>query len=435
VMGGGLEAASARRVGFGPLVPDPDGLFDLPAGFSYKIIARIGEVMDDGLRVPGLPDGMAAFEGPNGTTVVVCNHELSAGDIKRGPFGDDGRTMGPVRRRDLYDAGEDDSVPSPGGTTNIVYDTKRQQKLSQFLSLGGTLRNCAGGPTPWGTWLTCEETMVRAGEDGCLKDHGYVFEVPAVAEPSLASPRAIKAMGRFNHEAVCVDPRTSIVYLTEDRGDGLVYRFIPNTPRDMHGGGRLQAMAVRGRNGLDTRNWGGAAVELGATLETEWIDVEDIDAPEDDLRHRGFAAGAARFARGEGVIWTDDAAYIVCTDGGALKKGQIFRYEPSPYEGTVNESERPGRLSLFVEADDPEALDMPDNIGVAPWGDLVLCEDGGGVDYLVGVTPDGELYKLGRNARNSSELAGACFSPDGTTLFVNMQGFGLTLAVTGPWRS
>ncbi len=435
VMGASPDFAPSTPVGFGPLVPDPEGLIDLPAGFSYRVIARMGDRMDDGLRFPGLPDGMAAFEGPDGLTVLVCNHELDPGDHRRSPFHNEGRSLGPIRPQELYDTGERGGIPSPGGTTNIVYDTKNQKRVAQFLSLAGTLRNCAGGPTPWGTWLTCEETMVRAGQDGCLKDHGYVFEVPAVARPSLARPVPIKEMGRFNHEAVCVDPRTSIVYLTEDRGDGLLYRFIPKRPRDMHAGGTLQALAVRDRPGLDTRNWENRTVPLETALEVEWIDLADIDAPEDDLRHRGFHAGAARFARGEGIIWANDAAYIVCTNGGALRKGQVYRYQPSPSEGTPAEADQPGRLSLFVEADDPEALDMPDNIGVAPWGDLVLCEDGRGQQFVVGVTPEGRLYKLARNARNESEFAGGCFSPDGSTFFVNMQGLGLTLAITGPWRS
>ena len=432
VMGASVAEPS---VGFGPLLPDSGGLLDLPQGFSYKVIATMGERMSDGLLVPGLPDGMAAFPGANGVTVLVVNHELSPGDVKRSPFGEKNELAGLVRRTDIYDPGDSRGGPVGGGTTTIVYDTVAGKKRTQFLSLAGTARNCAGGPTPWGSWLTCEETMVRAGEGGCVRDHGYVFEVPATTTRALAEPRPITAMGRFNHEAVCVDPRTGIVYLTEDRHDGLLYRFIPRTPGKLHRGGRLEAMVVRGRPSCDTRNWEAQDFRVNAEHEVEWLALDDTNPREDDLRLRGFESGAARFARGEGITWAEDAAYVVCTNGGGLRKGQVWKYVPSPEEGKQGEREQAGRLSLFVESEDPSALDMPDNIGVAPWGDLVLCEDGGGEQFVVGVSPSGELYKLARNARDGTEFAGGCFSPDGSTLFVNMQGLGLTLAITGPWKS
>jgi secreted PhoX family phosphatase len=301
------------------------------------------------------------------------------------------------------------------------------------MSLAGTLRNCAGGPTPWGSWLTCEETVARAGQAGNQRDHGWVFEVPATAEVGLADPQPIKAMGRFNHEAVAVDPRTGVIYLTEDRGDGLVYRFIPTAPGDLLKGGRLEALAVRGEPGFDTRNWKRQAIRPGEAVEVEWIPMDGTDAPEDDLRFRGVGAGAAPFARGEGIAWGEDAAYIVCTSGGAKRRGQVFRYRPSEHEGTPAEVDHPGTLSLFIEPEDADVVDMPDNVCVAPWGDLILCEDGPGEQGLVGVTPQGQLYRFARNARSNSEFAGACFSPDGSTMFVNIQHDGLTIAVTGPW--
>jgi secreted PhoX family phosphatase len=181
--------------GFGPLRPDPEGILDLPGGFSYKIISRWGDEMADGLLVPGLPDGMAAFEGPDGTTVLVRNHEVSNGDRERGAFGEDLSRLDRIDRSKIYDPGEN-GVPSFGGTTTLVYDTREQKLVRQFLSSAGHVRNCAGGVTPWGTWLTCEETVLRAGEDGAAKNHGYVFEVPATAETRARRSRLpIRAWG------------------------------------------------------------------------------------------------------------------------------------------------------------------------------------------------------------------------------------------------
>lgn len=420
--------------GFGPLVRDPARLLDLPEGFSYRIISRLGDEMHDGLIVPGLPDGMAAFEGEGGLTILVRNHELDLRDQKISPFGPRAERLARIPRHRLYDPGRE-GRPAPAGTTTLVYDTREHRLVREFLSSAGHARNCAGGITPWGSWLTCEETVTRAGEDGAARDHGYVFEVPATAEIRIADPVPLRALGRFNHEAVCIDPRTGIVYQTEDRGDGLLYRLIPKAPGRLHEGGVLQALAVRDRPGLDTRNWEGAPISLDQTLEVEWIDLENIESPEDDLRLRGFRAGAARFARGEGIHWGDGSAYIVCTNGGRAKRGQVWRYTPSPAEGAASEQDAPGRLALFVEPNNRDLLDMPDNIAVAPWGDLILCEDGSDDQFLVAVTPEGRLSKLARNARSGGEFAGACFSPDASTMFVNMQHEGLTLAITGPWKT
>jgi hypothetical protein len=419
----------------GPLRPDPDGLFDLPAGFSYEIVSRYGDVMDDGFRVPHRPDGMATFPGPDGTTLLVRNHEIDAdAPMEEGPFrpeGDASRSQMPDA--DLYDPGKG-RRGGLGGTTTVVYDTDRQAVRRQFVSLAGTIRNCAGGPTPWNSWLTCEETVQRA-DDSFAKDHGYVFEVPATATPQRAAPRPIRAMGRFNHEAVAVDPKSGVVYLSEDRHDGLLYRYLPNERGALHKGGRLQCCCVRGHDSLDTRNWGdGPDIAPGTTFEVTWMDLDDVDPPEDDLRKRGYADGAARFAREEGMWYGNDAVYVACTNGGHIQKGQVWRYTPSPHEGTDRETEAPGTLELFVEPNDTTVLENADNLTVAPWGDVIACEDGSGTDTLVGITPEGQFYKLGRNARSNSELAGAVFSPDGSTLFMNVQHEGLTLAITGPWN-
>lgn len=444
-------AAAARTIaplasgaGYGPLLPDPARLFDLPAGFSYKVIARAGDPMADGLVTPGLPDGMAAFPGPGGLTLLVCNHELTS-DADMAPLGPFGAQLQHLAKLDpsrIYDRGHG-RRPALGGTTTLVFDTKTQTLRSRHLSLAGTIRNCAGGPTPWGTWITCEESVIAPGshpDEGDATDlersHGWCFEVPAAAEPSLAEPRPILGMGRFNHEAVAVHPDSGVVYLTEDRHDGLIYRFIPATPGTLHAGGRLQALALHAAPSFDTRNWDTpGAVKPGAPMPVRWIDLADTAAPKDDLRLRGFAAGAARFARGEGMWYGRDSIFFACTNGGPKRLGQLWRYTPSPSEGAPAEASAPGTLELFVESHDSGVIKNADNITVAPWGDLIVCEDSGKDNGLHGVTPAGEVYRLGRNVGSDSELAGSAFSPDGTTLFVNIQVDGLTLAVTGPWRA
>lgn len=425
--------AAPVRDRFGPLVPDPDGILALPEGFSYTLFSRAGEEMDDGFLVPGMHDGMAAFPGPDGHTVLVRNHEISWGTpAARGPFGPANERLALLDADRLYDAGRA-GTPALGGTTTLLFDTRTQRLVGHRLSLIGTLRNCAGGPTPWGTWLTCEETVDLAG-GGRARDHGWVFEVPATWDAPLADPEPLRALGRFNHEAVAVHDGSGCLYLTEDDGEGLFYRFVPDEPGRLAAGGRLQALAVRRRPSLDTRNWSGVGVAPGQWVDVEWLDLDQVEAPADDLRHRGFAAGAARFARGEGIWGGDDGIYFACTNGGSARAGQIWRYRPSPDEGTPDEKGRPGALELFLEPNDSTLVEHADNLTMAPWGDLVVCEDGTGDDYLLGVTPEGEIYRLGHNVSGPGEFAGACFSPDGSTLFVNMQSQGWSFAITGPWH-
>ncbi|MEX2640900.1 MAG: alkaline phosphatase PhoX [Balneolales bacterium] len=419
--------------GYGSLRPDPNGILDLPEGFSYTLVSRTGERMNDGYFVPSSHDGMAAFPGPGNRTILVRNHEISAGASPgSGPFGNNNGLMRQLNRTHLYDAGSN-GTPCLGGTTTLVYNTQSQQLESHHLSLAGTLRNCAGGPTPWNTWVTCEETVDRAG-DALSEDHGYNFEVPVSDQPGLATPVALKAMGRFNHEAIAVDPASGIVYETEDRGDGLIYRFIPHVPGKLAEGGRLQALSITGTPSMDTRNWESQLVETGHELDVSWIDVEDVTSMDDDLRIRGFEKGAARFARGEGMWYGDGTIFFACTNGGRERKGQIWKYTPSAQEGKTEEQNDPGRLELFVEPNDSNLVENADNLTISPWGDLIVCEDGPGDQNLVGITPDGSLYRFGHNSMNNSEFAGATFSPDGSTFFVNIQSPGFTVAITGPWE-
>lgn len=435
----GLVTETKAARGYGPLVPDPYRAFDLPQGFDYRVISQAGQVMDDGLLVPALPDGMAAFPGPDGKVILIRNHEVAAGIPRQGAFGWTNELLPRVKKNRLYDPGHG-QTPSLGGTTTLVYDPKTQTVERQYLSLAGTQRNCAGGPTPWNSWVSCEETdNVRAGQD-CEHDHGYNFEVPATTKMQLVKPVALKDMGRFRHEAIAVDPKSGVVFQTEDRDDGAIYRFIPNVPGKLQQGGRLQALIIATELSRDTRNWPettpeGDVIKPGKAYHVDWVDITDVESPEDDLRHQARRKNAATFARGEGMWYGNGGVYFACTNGGREKLGQIWKYTPSPYEGHAEEKEIPGTLELFIEPNDHSLCQNADNITIAPWGDLIICEDGSGSDRLLGITPQGNAYLLGENKVSSGELCGCCFSPDGQTLFFNMQAEGLTIAITGPWQN
>lgn len=446
----GLAATNASNVEqayfnqtnpYGDLIPDPAGLFDLPAGFEYRVLSTVGEEMSDGLLAAGDFDGMGCFAGPDGRLTLVRNHELMPQEIEASAFGVDASRLDRIDRSRIHDWTEA-GLPHLGGTSHLIIDPQTLTVERSFMSLAGTANNCAGGVTPWGSWVTCEETELTAGPSAGV-DHGYCFEVPASAT-GLIEPVPLRAMGRFRHEAIAVDPASGAVYQTEDkRGTALFYRYLPDHPGELARGGRLQALAVRGRPGLDLRNLSASADNLrpGEWVEVEWIDMEEVDAPNADLAERGHAAGAARFTRGEGLWWGQGECYFTCTDGGPAGIGQIWRYQPSPHEGQPGERAQPGRLQLFVESGDDRIMEYCDNLCVAPWGDLIVAEDGPRDQYIRGVTPSGEVYTIGRNAftgpdGEKSEICGPCFSPDGSTLFFNIQRHpGRTFAVRGPWRA
>jgi secreted PhoX family phosphatase len=420
-----LEHGSALR-GYGALQPDPAGLLDLPPGFRYRVISAFGDRMDDGLVVPDRADGMGCFALDRRRVALVRNHELQARHQDTGP------ARGAKVPLAAYDR-DDQGQALPGGTTTVVYDLVSGKVESQHLSLAGTIRNCAGGTTPWGSWLTCEEDVTRAG-NGVGRDHGWVFEVPAKAR-KLSEPVPLTAMGRFNHEAAAVDPRTGIVYLTEDRDDSLLYRFLPQARGELIRGGRLQALAAVDGGVRDSRNWNGIGLPRNAWAKCRWVDLDGVESPDDDLRQRGAAQGAMLFARGEGIHFGAGEFYFCCTSGGAAKLGQVMRYRPSRFEGQPGERDEPGLLQNFVESADEAVFNFGDNLTVAPNGHLIVCEDQytDVVDnHLRGVTPTGAVYTFAR-LRAQTELAGACFSPDGSTLFVNAYSPGRTLAITGPW--
>lgn len=267
-------------------------------------------------------------------------------------------------------------------------------------------------------------------------DHGYNFEVPASPETGLVDPVPLKAMGRFRHEAVAVDPRSGIVFQTEDTSDSLIYRYIPTLPGQLAKGGKLHALGIKGQPSVDTRNWietGEPSILPGHPMNVQWFDLTQVESPQDVLRFQEYYKGAACFARGEGMWHGNGEIYFACTNGGANKSGQIFRYRPSPYEGEPGEMNTPGRLELYLEPNNTDLLEHADNLTVAPWGDLIICEDGRNNQFVRGVTSAGEIYTLARNCFNHCEFTGACFAPNHPTLFINIQKPGITLAITGPW--
>lgn len=401
------EAPVALRApgngGYGPLRPAGKEL-DLPHGFSYVRFGAEGEPMANGRPTPGHHDGMAAFGGPRKTVRLIRNHEV---DGVTEPFG--GRTYDHV---------------AGGGCVTLVFDTSAGRLLASHPTLTGTLRNCAGGVTPWGSWLSCEEAH-EGLDHGFAKPHGYCFEVPAGAS-SPAGAEPLRAMGRFVREAVCVRPWTGDVYQTEDQETAGFYRYRPLIPGSLGAGGRLQMLGVEGRPRYDTRT----GQQRWRHLPVAWVDIPDPDphhAGRNPLAvfQQGWERGGAVFRRLEGCVWHRGRALFVSTTGGDAGLGQVWEYRPGIGGG---------RLTLVLESPWSGLLRHPDNVTVSPRGGVLLCEDGGGRDRLCGVTPEGGVFTFARNRFSDGEFAGATFSPDGDVLFVNVQHPGVTFAVTGPWR-
>ena len=395
------------------MIKDPNKVLDVHKSLSYNIISTKGNKMSDGYRVPGSPDGMSAFSIDQGHTVLVRNHELSRTS---------GRLMGPFSnpKNDAIALGDKHYDKNAfGGTTNIVINNISNQVVKEYLSLSGTMTNCAGGSTPWGTWLTCEENIAQKKNN--KTSHGYVFEVDPKKD-YLQKPVPLRQLGRFKHEAVAFDKYGS-AYLTEDRSDGLLYKFIPKNKNSLDDG-ILYALKISEK---DSRNWKNRDILLNQKFSVEWIRLEDIDPESDTLRVEGIEKGATIFARGEGIAQDGESIFITCTSGGRLRKGQIWKLSPQ----SKNES----LLELWFEVGKNDMLNMPDNLTVAPWGDLIVCEDNPDIDRLWGIKPNGEVYLIAENNYSSAELAGVCFNPLNNVLYLNIQQNGQTMAIDGDWNN
>jgi len=478
---GALPAALAARSRslaspYGPLAPVADTttglpLLRLPPGFSYASYGWAGDPMADGQPTPPSHDGMAvvaARGAAGGELVLVRNHERGlVADPMVAPGGS-------------YDEAVDALGRAPGGgTTTLTWGDGRWREAR--ASLAGTLINCAGGPTPWGSWLSCEETLedrsaLVDGRGRQGRRHGYVFEVAPLG--GRRPPRPLSSLGRFRHEAAAVDPRSGAVYLTEDTpGVSGFYRYLPSAPgaAGLSGPGRLQIARLVG-GGADRL----LAPQPGDTHDLEWLDIEAPDADPVWLPARslpgqpqalavagctleGLRRGAVRMSRGEGLWQADGRLYAVDTAAGLGGDGQ-----PGQGRGAVWElalAQQRLRCIFATPPDAPGVGNHADNVTVSPRGGILVFEDGGthldhGVEVgtrILGIVPGAGSYVLAENhltpevlsgaraqgkrvgaglaARGArdAEFCGGCFSPDGTVLFVNLYRPGLTLAIRGPW--
>jgi secreted PhoX family phosphatase len=343
---------------YGPLhSADANGVM-LPTGFRSRVVARTGRKVAGTSHVwHGAPDGGGCFADGTGW-IYVSNSEQPAG---RGG-------AGAIRF-------------AANGTITGAYPI-----------LKGTTLNCAGGATPWRTWLSCEEF-----------DRGYVYETdPWGRKAAVRRP----AMGRFRHEATAADPDRKVIYLTEDEPDGCFYRFTPTAWGNLSAG-TLKVLAVR-------------------SGKLAWVTVPDPDG--DPKRTRYQVSGVRRFNGGEGCHYQDGICHFT-TKG----DNRVWAYDAA-------------RNTIAVVYDDNLTSAAPlkgvDNITGTAGGDLYVAEDGGNLDICI-ITPDEVVATFLRvTGQSGSELAGVSFSPDGRRLYfssprgtVGNNSGGITYEVTGPFRA
>jgi len=421
-----------------PVLDETSGipLLLLPEGFRYLTFSWAGGTLHDGRPVPGCADGMGVVRQQGALVTLVRNHELR---------GSSGAIGSPEHSYDV----------TGGGTTTLQFDTDRERLVDSWVSLSGTMCNCAGGVTPWGTWLSCEEGVFSPALrhlpvptrqyfwriEQAQQEHGFVFEVPA---EGIAEPRPMLDLGQFYHEAAAIDPHSGTVYLTEDRAPKAgFYRYIPSQPGQLASGGKLQMMKVA--SGRDMRD----DVRLHQSLPVSWVDIEEPqrgftrgNREGDGVVKQGLAAGGSAFIGLEGCALHQGHVVFTSKQGGSANAGYVFVYDSALEE-----------VSLLYESPGHDDLSGPDNIVVSPRGSLVICEDRvnryRSAQSLVGLTPEGRLFLFckvnpelnatygGHDLRRSvlnSEWAGVTFSQDGKWLFCNLYNPGLTLAITGPWQ-
>ena len=350
---GGKQNTSAVSP-YGPIAPVNDlatalPLLQLPEGFAYTSYGWTRDPMSTSQPTPGLHDGMAVVRsrriGRTTELTLVRNHERGlvptpAEAINAPANYATGLINGIVTLTGAVTAriGANNVIRLPGqpgpppftgyaagGTTNLIFRDGRW--AGSVASLGGTLGNCAGGPTPWGSWLSCEETVLDFSLIGGKK-HGYVYECAADPTQSIATP--IVEMGRFVHEAVAVDPATGNVYLTEDnRNCSAFFRYVPTDAGgglgSLQRGGRLQAARIKAvltqavpQSLANSNNTALLNPRIGDEYELEWVDIANPDADPRTVASQpggvslgvmagptiqALAAGCSRWSRGEGAVW------------------------------------------------------------------------------------------------------------------------------------